>query len=701
MRLHSSPAWATLACFLFAGAAHAVNPVDIWLKRTPLPEENDLEAIAYGNGLYVAVGDKGVILTSTNGTRWQSVRPETDMRLRFVAFGGGVFVAAGWGNSYYRTNIALVSSNGTDWVPTPLSNFGDVAGMAYGNGRFVINKGEESPPSISLDGWTWTDGVLIEDDIEDVAWGAGRFAAADYQSFLSSTNGIDWDVQDAPFLGTAKMAFLNNLFVAAGDAGPFGGNETNFATSPDALNWTTSIFTCPFNTAGGNVHALGYVNGRLVIIGSLNGKPASWISPDNGQQWQATPALTLSDEPAAILSETNRLISVGPKGEIAISANGLLWTNVNGRTPQRPLSVAYSGDRFIAVGMAGGVKMSMDGISWETQIVLATNRTWWGVADGDGRFVIVGSSGSVATSTNGRDWLTLTLPGFYDIRSVAYGAGRFVAVGSGSGLISSHQVFVSTDGLSWSNALSGTSFSLFGVTRANGLFIAVGSNGRILTSADGITWAQYMTDSSVRFQSVAFGNGRYVAVGAKVGVDMTLSVPAVYFSTNGTAWLPATITATNTTKFDLYSVAFGDGVFVAAAGHAPSIGSMGGMLFSSTDGQAWQHRYTLPVSLESQDFTGVAYGLGTFVAVGPTGVIYQTPDVRARLRVEPSSPAGTNSHRLWLSGYSNALYVVESSTNLLHWEPRSTNRVFAHEIEIPNASSPAAVRFHRALLIPE
>ena len=324
-----------------------------------------------------------------------------------------------------------------------------------------------------------------------------------------------------------------------------------------------------------------------------------------------------------------------------------------------------------------------------------------GPAHGDGRFVIVGSTGSVATSTNGRDWFTQTLPGFYDIRNVAYGGGRFVAVGNTTGLVSSYQVFVSADGLLWSNALSGTSFSLFGITRANGLFIAVGSGGRILTSPDGITWTQYTTDSLVRFQSVAYGNGKYVAVGAKVGADMTLSVPAVYFSTNGTDWLPTTITATNTTKFDLYSVAFGDGVFVAAAGRAPSLGSLGGMLFSSTDGQTWQHRYTLPLTLESQDFTGVTYGLGTFVAVGPTGVIYQTPDVRARLRLEPTFTVGTNAHRLWLSGYSNALYVIESSTNLLHWDRRSTNRIFDQEIEIPTASPPAASHFHRGLFIPE
>src|SRR6185295_11655295 len=107
----------------------------------------------------------------------------------------------------------------------------------------------------------------------------------------------------------------------------------------------------------------------------------------------------------------------------------------------------------------------------------------------------------------------------------------------------------------------------------------------------------------VRFQSVAFGNGTYVAVGAKRGDDGILSLPTAYYSTNSIDWFPTTITATNSTMFDLYGVAFGNGVFIAGAAYAPSLGSRGGMLFSSTDGKTWQQRYTLPQSLTYDDFT--------------------------------------------------------------------------------------------------
>src|SRR5437763_5481011 len=42
------------------------DPLDTWAWRNPLPTGNHLNGVAYRNGLFVAVGDVGTILTSAD-----------------------------------------------------------------------------------------------------------------------------------------------------------------------------------------------------------------------------------------------------------------------------------------------------------------------------------------------------------------------------------------------------------------------------------------------------------------------------------------------------------------------------------------------------------------------------------------------------------------------------------------------------------
>jgi hypothetical protein len=60
---------------------------------------------------------------------------------------------------------------------------------------------------------------------------------------------------------------------------------------------------------------------------------------------------------------------------------------------------------------------------------------------------------------------------------------------------------------------SGTRDHLRGITYGNGLFVAVGSDGTILTSPDGINWMARTSGTSNGLIGVAYGNGLFVAVG--------------------------------------------------------------------------------------------------------------------------------------------------------------------------------------------
>jgi hypothetical protein len=88
------------------------DSLDSWHWRNPDPTGSELLGVAYGGGIFVAVGSD--IVTSTNGLDWTSNPIRRAEPLFDVAYGEGVFVAVG------RTNLIggpvlgtiLTSTNG-------------------------------------------------------------------------------------------------------------------------------------------------------------------------------------------------------------------------------------------------------------------------------------------------------------------------------------------------------------------------------------------------------------------------------------------------------------------------------------------------------------------------------------------------------------------------------------------------------------
>lgn len=60
----------------------------------------------------VAVGDTGLILTSEDGLTWIRQKPDITFNLEAVAYGDGMFVAAGANNEF------LKSEDGVTWHVT-------------------------------------------------------------------------------------------------------------------------------------------------------------------------------------------------------------------------------------------------------------------------------------------------------------------------------------------------------------------------------------------------------------------------------------------------------------------------------------------------------------------------------------------------------------------------------------------------------
>ena len=92
------------------------------------------------------------------------------------------------------------------------------------------------------------------------------------------------------------------------------------------------------------------------------------------------------------------------------------------------------------------------------------------------------------------------------LRAIAFGNGRFVAVGD------SGRRIVSTDGITWTNDMTGGIDLLSGIAYGNGRFVAVGGSGRRVISTDGVNWTDDVTGGWM-LNGIAYGNGHFVAVG--------------------------------------------------------------------------------------------------------------------------------------------------------------------------------------------
>jgi hypothetical protein len=206
----------------------SVSGTDLWLK-----------SVAYGNGSFVAVGDFGAVLTSTDGITWITrVEPTVDppgSSLSFVVYGNGLFVAVGW-------NLILTSPDGISWTDRSPGTKGWFSGVAYGNGLFVAVGGYGANLAQGLflgtihtsrDGVTW---VLSEEEYLPVltaaTYGNGSFVAVgEYGSVLTSSDGITWGRGGTGISHyLCDVAYGNGFFVSVGEFG------TAF-TSRDLKTW--------------------------------------------------------------------------------------------------------------------------------------------------------------------------------------------------------------------------------------------------------------------------------------------------------------------------------------------------------------------------------------------------------------------------------------------------------------------------------
>lgn len=190
-----------------------------------MPQNNHLNAVTYGAGQFVAVGDGGAVITSPDGFNWTWRPSGTPLALRAITYGAGLFVALG-GQNGGTENTIFTSPDGVAWRAQQMFPGADVNGLAY-------------------DGTSWTtDPVGRDDTLFGVVYGAGRYAALGEGFILSSPDGIDWNTYTANWKVRLNAGSCSlSICVAVGESG-------QILTSPDLINWTPRVMIEPDQFAG-------------------------------------------------------------------------------------------------------------------------------------------------------------------------------------------------------------------------------------------------------------------------------------------------------------------------------------------------------------------------------------------------------------------------------------------------------------------
>ena len=196
---------------------------------TQFGAKTNFEAVTYGNGLFVAVGEGGTVATSADGTNWATHTTPTSYSLSAIAYGNGVWVAAGprvsEGSSADTGGPRLISLDATNWVQLDTDFNG--AHLLFARGRFLAIAGDTfttnaGPMRYSVDGTNWTDiAEPTTNFLRNVTYGGGLFTAVGRDVIKTSLDGTNW-VRRFPANSDVtnrllSVAYGANTFVAVGD----------------------------------------------------------------------------------------------------------------------------------------------------------------------------------------------------------------------------------------------------------------------------------------------------------------------------------------------------------------------------------------------------------------------------------------------------------------------------------------------------
>jgi hypothetical protein len=534
-----------------------------WDFVTITTEFTEFTDIAHGAGVYVAVGRaqaKGVLYTSANAVDWTPVYQVADNinMIYSVDYADGRFVAAG------NRGLVMTSTNGMDWIFPPQTGVsGTMMYVRHVHGRWLlagtnlvyasadgITFGAENitRPSgrsgtlyrplaagdlsvvVGQNGMVFTLGEPAEPPVfttlpEPIALaaGAGTFYSASASGYPSDiTFTWHWLGEEIVRPTTGSTIKTSSLQLTA----PVASTTISIVASSSGGSVNSGPITVPVVEsgpwdvweqfadviAGVNFSGPGaYGNGRFVIAWNMSGAaPGGVYSSADGHNWtsvQLVPTYYIS----ALKFLNGRFVAASYSGEVLHSEDGINWSS--------PVAVITEG---------GEHARALTSLAWfkgyyfathSQKVYRSTDLAIWEPVDNAELSLISGffehagalhglrnSSGAIHMTHDGVNWepSTLVNPASMLLYGIAYGNGRFVA-GRNAGMIS-----YSDDGVNWTDVnLARSGAGTGAVYFVDGQFIC----GTNLSSADGATWVRRNASGGTL---VIGGGQRLIATGWSV-----------------------------------------------------------------------------------------------------------------------------------------------------------------------------------------
>jgi len=300
------------------------------------PTTETLWGVAYGGGQFVAVGEKGVILTSPDARSWTARSSGTDAWLLHVAYGDGCYAAVG------EADTILVSTDAIHWqrADPNLSSIGKerLNVVAFNRGAFWAfgENGETVSTERPFRPWSRSTGSR-----EVGIWWRG-YTRGFEKTVLVGSHGIRVDGTDRTPSGLRNLesvGFGNFRFVGVGAGGVT-------AMSMDGESWEAGTAGSPTALRG-----IAHFNGQFVAVGDGG---AILTSPD-GRSWVGRSSSTQRGL-RGIVASADSVVAVGERGTV-VSAPwvGLAPAVVR---PMESVSEEEGGTTYLRVEATGSEPLS-------------------------------------------------------------------------------------------------------------------------------------------------------------------------------------------------------------------------------------------------------------------------------------------------------------------------------------------------------
>lgn len=414
-----------------------------------------LQAVT-GNGTdtYVAVGNAGTILTSSDASNWTPRTSNTANALFDVVYGNGWFVAVGSSGTTVR------SSDGIDWEVVSVGDMVGRRSIIYDGTQFVIAAGTGNGIHTSTDGSSWTK-----------------------------------QHPDAP-LAAALDKPLNALCNNGADIRAVGNTGTILGSS-DGIDWTF------FSTDLPSLNALA-ANSDIYVAVGVNG---TILTSDNGSQWTERNSGTTNELRDVLWAkELDLFVAIGFNSTLLTSPDGINWTPRTAPVSSELLyRVAWSGTRLLVSGYNGLLFSSTDGTDWSDIHITAEigQSRIMHIHHAGEKFIIRVQNGPTYASVDGDNWTTGNLGTMAGNGALAWDGIRYTT-----------GPHYSENGISWSTSTNNTSNSLLNIMHDGSAFTGVGNTGTMRSSSDGSSWpAQTSWFTAANLQDIVLAGSNGVIVG--------------------------------------------------------------------------------------------------------------------------------------------------------------------------------------------